>query len=74
MTTVDSRLLGFNVRVTHPTLPLERCYCVNCGKPKGWVSTENMEFIRSNQVIVICDDCDEKMGTLPLAKLNIEEH
>lgn len=68
---LDSRL-SFT-RVTHPTLPLERTFCVNCGKPKGWVSTESFDFISANQIIVICDDCESSLGEVPLIRANIEE-
>lgn len=71
--TVDSRLKGYNVQVTHPTLPLQRVYCVHCGTPKGWVSTESSEFIASSNVIAICDDCAARLGPLPLEEVKIEE-
>jgi hypothetical protein len=72
----DSRLKGSGSVVTHPTLPLERTYCVSCGAPKGWVSVESGEFIRCNNVIVICDLCEEKynaMGGIPLVQAPIQE-
>lgn len=68
---IDSRLK--TGRVTHPTLNLERTFCVVCGKPKGWVSTATYEFIRANNVVVICEQCDADMGALPLPKANIKE-
>jgi hypothetical protein len=68
---VDSRLRSG--RVTHPTLNMERTYCVVCGKPKGWVSTETYNYVKMNNIVVICDDCDHAMGSLPLPKANIKE-
>ncbi len=68
----DSRVKGFGgaIRVTHPTLPLERTYCTNCGAPYGWVSTESYEFVNCGEVIVFCDKCDkdmqERLGKIPL--------
>ena len=61
----DSRLKGFRGRVTHPVLPLERTYCASCGRVKGWVSSESMEFIRASSVIVLCDDCAARLGAPP---------
>jgi hypothetical protein len=72
----DSRLKGYGQRVTHPTLPLERTYCVRCGKPKGWVTTESADFIRIANIIVICDECEErlnKLGPIPLKRADIQE-
>lgn len=69
----DSRLKGFRVRVTHPTLPLERSYCSICGKPKGWVTTESSEFIRATEVVVVCDGCVLAYGEPPLLRCPIEE-
>jgi hypothetical protein len=69
--TEDSRL-KYN-RVTHPTLPLERTYCVVCAKPKGWVTTESSEYIRANNIIVICEDCSSAMGSMPLQEVDIKE-
>ena len=73
----DSRLKGFGIQVTHPHMPLERTYCVNCGKPKGWVSTATMDFIRVQEVVVVCDDCAEslngKFGAIPLREAPIQE-
>ena len=73
---IDSRLKGYTNRVTHPTLPLERTFCSHCGRPKGWVSVESYEFIKAAQIIVLCDDCEEKLtqlGPLPLEELKIPE-
>jgi hypothetical protein len=69
----DSRLKGYNRQVTHPTLPLQRTYCANCGKPRGWVTTETYKFIEAQQIIVICDACEATLGGLPLAKVEIPE-
>ena len=60
-------------KVTHATLPLERTYCVNCGKPKGWVSVETSKFIAAQQIIVICDECEEKYGAPDLQKVEVKE-
>lgn len=68
---LDSRLQF--TRVTHPVFPLERTFCANCGKPKGWVSTESSEFIKTNQIIVICSACEETLGEVPLLKAEIQE-
>lgn len=68
----DSRLKGFgNVRITHPTLPLERTFCGKCGAPYGWVSVESADYIRAGEVFVFCEKCEEdmrtKLGPIPLA-------
>lgn len=64
---VDSRL--DRAKVTHPTLPLERTFCAFCGKPKGWVSQDSGDYIAANNVVVVCDNCNEKfnksLGPLP---------
>lgn len=66
----DSRLKKFTMGVTHPTLPLERTYCSNCGTPYGWVSTESSQYIEAAEVVVFCTRCDEemnkKLGQIPL--------
>jgi len=69
--TLDSRL-KYGGRM-HPTLPLERTFCINCGAEKGWVSSETYDYIRVNNVIVICDVCHEKLGKLQLPEANIKE-
>lgn len=70
---VDSRLKGYKGSITHPVLPLERTFCYNCGKPKGWVSREQGEYIRVLGIIVICDECDAKLGKLQLEEAPIVE-
>jgi hypothetical protein len=64
---VDSRLE--RSKVTHPTLPLERTFCAFCGQPKGWVSQDSGDFIAAQNVVVVCDRCNEKfaskLGPLP---------
>lgn len=73
----DSRLKGYNGKVTHPTLPLERTYCSICGTPKGWVTHESSEFIDAANVVVVCDNCDEKLrsklGQPPLQEAPVRE-
>lgn len=75
----DSRLKGYFGYVTHPTMPLERCYCTVCGAPKGWVTQDSSEFIELAGIIVVCDTCErdlrEKTGQpIPLLPCNeIEE-
>lgn len=72
---VDSR--NVHNKVTHPTLPLERTYCAFCGKEKGWVSQESSEHIAAFNVVVVCDDCDEKFkastGLFPGEEVHIPE-
>lgn len=70
---VDSRLAGHRGRITHPTLPLERTFCANCGRPKGWVSFETGDTIRAEQIVVLCEDCEEKYGKPLLAEAPIRE-
>lgn len=66
----DSRLKGYKHTITHPTLPLERTFCSNCGAPYGWVSVESYEFIACGEVVVFCTVCEEamrkKLGPIPL--------
>jgi hypothetical protein len=77
MIPTDSRLKGYNGTVTHPHLQLERTYCAQCGRPKGWVSKESYEWIRFNNILVLCDQCQYdlqvKYGALPLEECPIEE-
>jgi len=69
---MDSRLKGYAGRVTHPTLPLERAYCTICGRPYGWVSMESYEHVAPEEVIVVCDGCDERYGRMPLPELELK--
>jgi hypothetical protein len=66
----DSRIKGFTTKITHPTLPLERTFCSNCGAPYGWVSTESYEYISAGEVVVFCTKCEtdmnKKLGPIPL--------
>lgn len=63
----DSRTKGR--KVTHPTMNMERTYCMNCGAPYGWVTMESSQYIAANEVIVFCEKCDEemrlKLGPIP---------
>lgn len=72
---LDSRVKETNLSIPshHPTLPLERTYCVSCGRPKGWVSTETYDYIRVNNIIVLCDTCNEALGPGGLPECPIEE-
>lgn len=58
----DSRLKGFAGKVTHSTLPLERTYCANCGRPWGWASIESSQHIAPAKIQVICDACEQSMN------------
>jgi len=65
----DSRLKHNKVR--HPRFPyLIRTYCSVCGKEHGYVAEESYAYIEAQEVIVICNDCDElirqKLGAVPL--------
>ena len=65
----DSRLAGYFGQVTHPTMPLQRTFCSNCGKPYGWVNQDSSEMIALKQVVVYCNECEEmlnkKVGPIP---------
>lgn len=54
----DSRMAGHHGKVTHPTMPLERTYCVNCGRPWGWCGGEKPP----DHIRVICDPCFDAMN------------
>jgi len=69
---MDSRLKGYAARVTHPRFPLERAYCSIRGKPYGWVSMESYEHVAPEEVIVVCDACDERYGRMPLPELELK--
>lgn len=60
----DSRLKGYNGKITHPTLPLERTFCSKCGAPFGWVSTESYHYIEIGAVTVFCNDCEQGMNAI----------
>ena len=68
---MDSRLKGYGTRVTHATMPLERAYCAVCGRPYGWVSQESFAHIAPEQVIVVCDECDARLGKMSLPELEL---
>ena len=51
----DSRLKRSTI--THPTLPLERTFCAECGKPWGWASMETSKTIAPAEIQVICENC-----------------
>ena len=70
---MDSRLKGYKGTVTHPTLALERAYCTICGRPYGWVSMEGYEYVEPAEVIVVCDECDERYGKLALPELHLKD-
>ena len=70
---VDSRLKGYNGMTTHPVLNAERTFCIVCGHEHGWVSRESAEFIRVNNVIVVCDECEVQYGAPDLPLANVEE-
>ncbi len=72
MGAMDSRLKGYAGRVTHPTLALERAYCTICGRPYGWVSTESYVHVAPEEVLVVCDACDERYGRMPLPELQLK--
>lgn len=72
----DSRLKSYAGRVTHAIFPFERTYCSNCGKPYGWASQESSEHIAAAEIVVFCEECFEslnRMGTLPMRRLSVEE-
>lgn len=72
---IDSRVRHTNqtIPMTHATMPLERVYCVLCGRPYGWVSTESYSFIRVNNIVVLCDACEMAMnGAPPLQKAPVQ--
>ncbi len=46
---------------------LERMFCLNCGQPSGWVSSDI-----PNMAVYVCTACVEKVGELPLPRLNID--
>lgn len=59
--------------ITHPQLKLEMVYCVFCLKPKGWVSQDSFKYIRAQNIIVVCDNCHESNGELPLQRAHIQD-
>ena len=67
----DSRLKYS--QVTHPIFPLDRTFCVVCGKPKGWVTRESSAYIAASNIIVICDECSASYGSLGLQEAPIKE-
>lgn len=73
----DSRLKGYNGRVTHPTLPLERTYCSNCGKPYGWASVESSQLIAAAKIVVYCNECEHslegRMGPIPFPQVSNDD-
>jgi len=72
----DSRLHGYDGRVTHAILPLERTYCSQCGKPYGWASQDCSEHIAAAEIIVYCEECFTALNNLapmPLRRLPPED-
>ena len=53
----DSRLKGYQGRVTHAILPLKRTFCANCGRPWGWASEDSSEHIAASEIVVFCEEC-----------------
>lgn len=46
----------------HPTsgrIDWQPIFCANCGKPDGYVPTENMDF-----AFALCPDCAERLGPI----------
>lgn len=52
---IDSRMK--TATETHAIYPLERGYCVFCGKKGGYASQESSKYIRPSHLIYVCDDC-----------------
>jgi len=71
---VDSRVrhTNLNIPVIHPTLPLERVYCINCSRPYGWVTTESYSYIAVNNIVVLCDVCEQILGKPQLQEAKIK--
>ena len=61
-TSEDSRLVGYQDRVTHSVLPLERAFCASCGRPWGWTSQESYAYIAASEITVVCEDCFEHLN------------
>jgi len=53
-------------------MPLERAYCVVCGRAYGWVSVDSFAHVEPEQVIVVCDECDARLGKMPLPELQVK--
>lgn len=70
----DSRVRHTNLSIpeTHPRFAFQRCYCVVCGKPDGWVSMESYALIAAGNVICVCNDCHETCGNLQLPEAHLE--
>ena len=64
-------------RIMHPTLPLIRTFCTNCGKPYGWTNSETYDMIEASEIIVLCEDCEAeinaKVGSIPLQVAGTKE-
>jgi hypothetical protein len=39
----------------------ERTYCLMCGRPWGWVSTDTGVTAAPSHIAVTCDDCDQRI-------------
>ncbi len=63
----DSRLQI--IQVSDPSGLNERTFCICCGKPQGWVSKDSSQLVAPAHVVVTCDDCDMRLGALPLEKV-----
>ena len=70
----DSRLRGYNVRVSDSTGILERTFCAVCGKPMGFVSKESSQLIAAQEVICLCAEHEEAAATLQLQPAPIKEY
>lgn len=62
----------FDARLRKPKLTsdgtLEKMFCISCGKPSGWVTSEVVSI-----ATYVCLACTAANGPLPLPKLDIPE-
>lgn len=79
-TEYDSRLVRVSVGAGGVTRPeftpdggLQKCYCLHCGKPGGYVSAELPPYLRGDPgVVYVCVECESRLGPLPLQAISFD--
>lgn len=72
---IDSRVLHMTLGSGGITQPryiggLQQVFCVNCGKPQGWVTPPEEGL---TGVVYVCRNCEQVRGIPPLRRANLPE-
>lgn len=80
-TEFDSRVIRVSssaaAGITRPSFTQDGAFqkvsCLNCGRPGGAVTADIPAFLKGDPgVIYVCDECDGRLGPLPLHAISFE--